>query len=578
MATPVSASSTASNGTLAFQDTLPKLPVPPLEKTFALYLRSLEPIVNAEQLAITKANIADFLKPNGLGEKLQRRLLDYASHESVNNGNWLDSMWLRLAYHQWREPLLVNTIADGQCDINAHNGKKNVSLLQRWLDMKDDLSLGRYPVEQLRSGAQCMHQYYQLFGVTRIPEPGCDIIRGGGYTLMIRNQPYRVPVYTDDGQRLSDADLESQIWRAIRDLESRKTLDAPARQKLIDLSDVNVKSLHSIENSILSVSLDDFASVDKAPVSASRNSDDAITYGYQNGINTPDNRWFDKSISLVVERDGQTVRRPLTYFGPTPQVPSVENVEAPQALHFRAIRYVENTRQRVNAVSDNSDAGVLHFREYGTDIIKKMAKVSPDAFVQMALQLAYYRLHNKFAPTYETASTRMYLKGRTETVRSLSADSVAWCEAMRNPNVSHAERYRLFQVACKSHVNYMRLAAKGYGCDRHMLGLRMMLRDGEQHAVFTDSAFSESQTWRLSTSALTTGDLLLACGFGAIVEDGYGINYQARPKVIQFGIESKKSCPETGTQRFRASLTKVLQEMRVTCEAVNDATPSKSKI
>jgi carnitine O-acetyltransferase len=42
-----------------------------------------------------------------------------------------------------------------------------------------------------------------------------------------------------------------------------------------------------------------------------------------------------------------------------------------------------------------------------------------------------------------------------------------------------------------------------------MLGLRMMLRDGEQHAVFTDWAFSESQTWRLSTSALTTGELLL---------------------------------------------------------------------
>jgi carnitine O-acetyltransferase len=242
MATHVSAIDT-TNGTLAFQGTLPKLPVPPLEKTFALYLRSLEPIITAEQLATTKANIADFLKPNGLGEKLQRRLIDHASHESANNGNWLDAWWLRLAYHQWREPVLVNSnwymlfhddpnlakaVADGKCDIsgraNNNSGysvgqvKRAVSLLQGWLDIKDDLSLGRYPVEQLRSGPQCMHQYYQLFGVTRIPEPGCDIIRGGGsnyqdtsskdITLMIRNQPYRVPVYTDDGQRLSDADLE----------------------------------------------------------------------------------------------------------------------------------------------------------------------------------------------------------------------------------------------------------------------------------------------------------------------------------------------------------------------------------
>jgi carnitine O-acetyltransferase len=69
-------------------------------------------------------------------------------------------------------------------------------------------------------------------------------------------------------------------------------------------------------------------------------------------------------------------------------------------------------------------------------MILLVAKVSPDAFIQMALQLTYYNLHNKFAPTYETASTRMYLKGRTETVRTLSADSRAWCEAMRDPKLS----------------------------------------------------------------------------------------------------------------------------------------------
>ena len=32
--------------------------------------------------------------------------------------------------------------------------------------------------------------------------------------------------------------------------------------------------------------------------------------------------------------------------------------------------------------------------------------VSPDAFMQMALQLAFYRLHRRFAVTYETAATR----------------------------------------------------------------------------------------------------------------------------------------------------------------------------
>jgi hypothetical protein len=41
-----------------------------------------------------------------------------------------------------------------------------------------------------------------------------------------------------------------------------------------------------------------------------------------------------------------------------------------------------------------------------------------------------------------------------------------------------------FQLVCKSHANYLKLASSGRGCNRHMLGLQMMLRDGEQHAVF----------------------------------------------------------------------------------------------
>lgn len=44
----------------------------------------------------------------------------------------------------------------------------------------------------------------------------------------------------------------------------------------------------------------------------------------------------------------------------------------------------------------------------------------------MALQLTYYKNAGKFALTYESSMTRLYLQGRTETVRSLSNDSVAF--------------------------------------------------------------------------------------------------------------------------------------------------------
>jgi hypothetical protein len=57
-------------------------------------------------------------------------------------------------------------------------------------------------------------------------------------------------------------------------------------------------------------------------------------------------------------------------------------------------------------------------------------KLSPDGYIQMALQLAYRRLHGKGTPTYETASTRLFLHGRTDTIRTYSADSQKFTEAV----------------------------------------------------------------------------------------------------------------------------------------------------
>jgi hypothetical protein len=61
------------------------------------------------------------------------------------------------------------------------------------------------------------------------------------------------------------------------------------------------------------------------------------------------------------------------------------------------------------------------------------AKVSPDSFIQQALQLAWYRDQGYVTATYESASTRGFLHGRTETIRSVTSDSRAFVGAMLDP-------------------------------------------------------------------------------------------------------------------------------------------------
>ncbi len=65
--------------------------------------------------------------------------------------------------------------------------------------------------------------------------------------------------------------------------------------------------------------------------------------------------------------------------------------------------------------------------------IKQYVRFHPDTFFQLCLQLAYFKLHDhKPASTYETAPTRRFYRGRTETGRTCSKEAVAWCRAMTN--------------------------------------------------------------------------------------------------------------------------------------------------
>ncbi|ETW83153.1 hypothetical protein HETIRDRAFT_439662 [Heterobasidion irregulare TC 32-1] len=194
-------------------------------------------------------------------------------------------------------------------------------------------------------------------------------------------------------------------------------------------------------------------------------------------------------------------------------------------------------------------------------------RLSPDAYVQMALQLAWFKTRGTFTATYETVLTRLFDRGRTETIRTLTADSRAFVLAMMAPSSSLAERQTLLRRATQTHTTLTREAATGKGIDRHLLGLQLMLRpeDGERSPLFEDEFFQESKAWKLSTSGLSAGHLFRGTGFGAAYNDGYGINYLVGPDLIKLGIESKHSCHHTSTAGLQAAIVEALREMELVC-------------
>lgn len=87
-----------SEKTYANQKKLKSLPVGDLFETAEIYLNSVRPLTTPEEFANTQRLLADFIKPNGVGQQLQQKLLAHAAEEEKKGKSWLETWWLEYGY------------------------------------------------------------------------------------------------------------------------------------------------------------------------------------------------------------------------------------------------------------------------------------------------------------------------------------------------------------------------------------------------------------------------------------------------------------------------------------------------
>jgi hypothetical protein len=110
----------------------------------------------------------------------------------------------------------------------------------------------------------------------------------------------------------------------------------------------------------------------------------------------------------------------------------------------------------------------------------------------------------------------------------------------------------------------MKEAAFGKGIDRHMLGMRCMIKEDEMSkaTMFTDPSYVKSMYFKLSTSNMSPGKNFYG-GFGPVVFEGYGVNYAIDKDNLKFSISSKVSCKETNSYKFREMLDRTLKDLLI---------------
>nr|AYH52223.1 putative choline acetyltransferase [Homarus americanus] len=250
---------------------------------------------------------------------------------------------------------------------------------------------------------------------------------------------------------------------------------------------------------------------------------------------------------------------------PSPEEPA----PSPTRLEWKVTpviyRRMQEAADHIDRLVEDLDFRILRYLGYGRNFMKK-AKCSPDAFIQLALQLAFFRCHGQLTSTYESASTRRFRLGRVDSIRANTPQVLAWCEAMVL-NAPLADRLTKYETAIKLQTEIMVNNILGQGIDIHLLGLREMAKEmGVDAPIFSHRSYHVSNHFRLSTSQVPTlSDSWM--GYGAVVPDGYGASYNPHPDSIVFCLPAFNSCEETSTLEFGRSLERALDEMRVLMES-----------
>jgi len=214
-------------------------------------------------------------------------------------------------------------------------------------------------------------------------------------------------------------------------------------------------------------------------------------------------------------------------------------------LEFRIPNDIREEIDRVtvefNQLAGRCHHAIVHFVPFGKRFIIQQ-KLSPDAFIQLSYHLTYYRLTGAIGSAYESAMTKQFYHGRTECMRSLSSDIVAFLKMVSDPSSSALDQIKAMKTALNTHGHLVNAAKKGEGVDRHLWGLCQLAKQQQQRVagytmpeIYQDIAWTRMRYDIMSTSNCG-GYALQSFGFGPVVPDGFGIGYIIKDKCMHFHI------------------------------------------
>lgn len=336
-----------------------------------------------------------------------------------------------------------------------------------------------------------MSQYFRLFNSTRIPKPKWDELftdqKGRHVLVMRRGNMYVFDALDRNGNLVKPAEILSHLKYILADMtpapafplgvltSENRDVWAGLREKLLQAG--NGEALGIVDSAVFCLCLDDEEMRDHIHISHSMLHGDGC------------NRWYDKSFSIILAKDGQAainfehswgdgvavLRLQNEVFKDTTEKPQISPDTQPAAIDSSsAVRRLEfklnpELEQGIRKAKENFQAAIskltidaMEFKQGGKEQLKKK-KLSPDAIAQLAFQMGFLRQYGQTVATYESCSTAAFKHGRTETIRPASVHTQRCAQAFVQQPTQHSveQLMGLLHACSKYHGQLTKEAAMG---------------------------------------------------------------------------------------------------------------------
>lgn len=516
----------------------PRLPVPELAETCARYLKQVRPLLNDEEYKKTAASVRYFQSRSG--KTLQTQLQASAEQSETS---WLLDTWLK-SYLDIRTPLpLASNVG---FTLRTHDKS-----LSEWTAalaaVCADYQHGRIPAPQTPQGTPlCMHQWQILRGAARIPQTGSDGYRiaetAGRHIGVLHNGFYYRITALDDHFEAYHPDTFKQAFEQILADHTQNPYpiavpsylggNAAARvYRDLKAKEDNTELAEHIETDLFHISLDHI------PLSPDEDLARATFQPHQNV-------WCYKPITFCYNHatqnlflhcehtweDGGTLKSIVALAGAKLSAPQGKKTAPAISRHQWNLTPAQKKNwpqwhQQYAGQAAKMRVTGLAVPFNGNGIPQGM---SQDALMQFLLQYALLTTYGEVRNTYEAVDVSHFRNGRTECVRPISEESLAFISTLLQDQPDPF----LLDAALAEHKARIKAAKLGQGANRHLLGLKLTAgKNGRRHtpALFQDQGYAVFSTDFLSTSTLGDDSVVVNFAFAPTSPGGLGINYTQTP-------------------------------------------------